>query len=51
MILKEIFLSNADLIPDYANNKLTVRLHSMSTPRFNTVVQKLCELMNDPQSI
>ena len=51
MILKEIFLSVADLIPDYANNKLKVRLHSMSTPRFNTVVQKLCELMNDTQSI
>jgi hypothetical protein len=51
MVLKEIFQSDADLIPDYAKKKLTVRIHSMSTPRFNKVVQKLCEEMNNTQTI
>lgn len=50
MILKEIFLSDADLIPDYVNNKLTVRLHSLSMPLFYKVAQKLSEIMNDTQT-
>jgi hypothetical protein len=50
MVLKEIFQSDADLIPDYVNNVLTVRLHSMSTNRFNKVAAKLCEIMNQTQT-
>ena len=46
-ILKEIFISCADLIPDYENEILYVRLHSMATPRANDIVKKLCALLND----
>ena len=46
-ILKEIFTSCADLIPDYQNDILYVRLHSLSTPRANTVAKYLCEFLND----
>jgi len=46
-ILKEIFTSSADLIPDYQNQILYVRLHSLSTHRANEVVEKLCAFLND----
>ena len=46
-ILKEIFTSCADLIPDYQNNILYVRLHSLATPRANETVKNLCTYLND----
>jgi hypothetical protein len=46
MILKEIFTSDADIIPDYENKKLIVRLHSLSTPRANMAVKELCAFLN-----
>lgn len=46
MILKEIFKSDADIIPDYKNRTLTVRLHSLSNNRFNQVAAKICEILN-----
>jgi hypothetical protein len=46
VILKEIFTSDADIIPDYENKKLTVRLHSLSTPRANMAVKALCTFLN-----
>lgn len=50
MILKEIFTSDADIIPDYKNKTLTVRLHSLSNNRFNQVAKKLCEILNETQT-
>ena len=50
MILKEIFTSDADIIPDYANKKLVIRLHSLSTPRANQAVKKLCSFLNETKS-
>jgi hypothetical protein len=50
MILKEIFESDADMIPDYENNILTVRLHSLSTPRANEVVKKSCVFLNQTET-
>ncbi len=49
-ILKEIFTTDADMIPDYQNNTLTIRLHSLSTPRANQAVIKLCEFLNQTQT-
>jgi len=46
-ILKEIFTSSADLIPDYQNQILYVRLHSLTTHRANEAVKKLCTFLND----
>jgi hypothetical protein len=46
MLLKEIFSSDADLIPDYKNHTLTIRLHSLSTPRANQAVKQLCVSLN-----
>jgi hypothetical protein len=50
-ILKEIFTTDADMIPDYQNNTLTIRLHSLSTPRANQAVIKLCEFLNQTQTL
>jgi hypothetical protein len=50
MILKEIFTTDADLIPDYINNKLTVRLHTLSTPRANNAAKELCDRLNQTQT-
>ena len=49
-ILKEIFTSDADMIPDYQNRKLTIRLHSLSTPRANQAVKGLCDFLNQTET-
>lgn len=51
MLVKEIIQSDADLMPDYQNKVLTVRLHSLSTPRANRAVEKLCKLLNETKTI
>jgi hypothetical protein len=50
MILKEIFTTDADLIPDYKNNNLTIRLHSLSTPRANNAARELCHRLNQTET-
>lgn len=51
MLVKEIIQSDADLIPDYGNNTLTVRLHTLSTPRANRAVMQLCKILNDTETV
>jgi hypothetical protein len=46
-LLKEIFTSCADLIPDYKNDILYVKLHSLTTPRANEMAKNLCAVLND----
>lgn len=50
-LLKEIFTSPADLYPDYQNNTLTILIHSLSSPRRNKTLNKLCLLLTDTQTI
>jgi hypothetical protein len=50
-IIKEILKSDADIIPDYADNTLTIKIHSLSTNRANFALEKLCDIMNETQSI
>lgn len=51
ILLKEIFSSDDNMIPDYQNNTLTIVLHSIYIPRTNEAVIKLCELLNETQTI
>lgn len=51
VLVKEIINSDADLIPDYTNNTLTVKLHSLSTPRANKAVQKICKTLTETETI
>jgi hypothetical protein len=50
VILKEIFTSDADMIPDYKNHTLTIRLHSLSTPRANQAMKDLCAFVNQTET-
>jgi len=51
MLVKEIIQSDADLLPNYEQKTLTVRIHSLSTPRANEAVSKLCPLLNETLTI
>ncbi len=44
--LKNIFQLPADLVPDEANRRLEVRLHSMANPRSNRALRGMCEVLN-----
>ena len=51
ILIKKILASDADLSPDYTNKTLTITLHSLATPRDNDAVEKLCQLLNESQTI
>ena len=51
MLVKEIIKNDADLIPDQQNKTLTVRLHSLSTPRANSAAQNLCNTLNETETL
>lgn len=51
MLVKQIMQNNADLLPDYENNTLTVVLHSLSATRFNKAAAKLAELLTQTETI
>ena len=51
MLLKEIFKSDADMIPDYLNKTLTIKVHSLSSPRANEALTKLCAFLNETETI
>lgn len=51
MLVKQIMENNADLLPDYENNTLTVVLHGLSAPRFNKAAAKIAELLTQTETI
>lgn len=51
MLVKEIIKNDADLIPDYDKKSLTVRLHSLSTPRANYAAKELCAILNETETL
>ncbi len=50
-LIKDVFTSEADIIPDYENKTLTIKLHSLSRPRANDAVKKICQLLNETETI
>ena len=50
-LLRDLFRSDADLIPDEARGVLEVRLHTLSNPRSNRAVQHLLEHLNAAEFI
>ena len=44
-LLREVFTTPADLLPDAAAGLLRVRLHSLATPRGNRALAALCEAL------
>jgi len=51
MLIKQIIATNADIIPDDENKTLTILLHSLSTPRFNTAANELAKVLTQTETI
>jgi hypothetical protein len=49
ILLKQIFVTDADIKVDKENKTLTVTLHTMSTTRHNTMVVNLCQVLNESE--
>ncbi len=47
MVVKQIIQSNADLLPNYKENTLTVVLYSLSANRYNIAVESILKLLNE----
>lgn len=45
-LLREIFLSSADILPEPEQHRLTVRVHSLANARSNRALASLCDLLN-----
>ncbi len=45
--MRQVFELPADLLPNYEQGTLVVRMHSMTTPRDNHVLATLCGVLND----
>jgi len=44
--LRELYTSDADLLPDHKAGTLTVRIHHMANRCSDTAIGKLCEELN-----
>lgn len=44
--LKSVFQQPADIVPDKEHRIMTVKFHTMSTPRANRALKQLCDVMN-----
>jgi hypothetical protein len=51
LLVKSIIKTKGDILPDYQNKTLTVKLYIQSNPRNNRAVEKLCELLTDSETI
>lgn len=51
MVVKQIIKSNADLIPNYQDQTLTVILYSLSAKRYNLAVQKITQILNETETV
>jgi hypothetical protein len=51
MFIQQVVNTSADLIPDDENNTLTVKLHTLATPRYNKALHELCLLLNQTETI
>jgi hypothetical protein len=50
-LLRDVFTSDADLIPDSEAKTLTVRLHHFTNPISDKAVRTLCETLNESETI
>ena len=50
-LVKSIIKSHADIIPDYQNKQLNIKLYTLSNPRMNLAIDKLCQLLNETLTV
>ena len=50
-LLKSIIKTQGDILPDYKQKTLTIKLYTQSNPRNNRAMEKLCELLTDSETL
>jgi len=50
-LVRQIFMTDADIEPDKENGILKIKIHNMTNPRNNGYVKKLCEVLNESETI
>ena len=50
-MVKSIINSTGDIVPDYLQKTLTIKIYTLATPRDNLALEKLCELLTDSETI
>jgi len=50
-LVRQIFMTDADMEPDVEKGILNVKIHNMTNPRNNRYVQKLCEVLNETETV
>lgn len=50
-LIREIYQKDADIKPDYENKKLIVNLHKLNHWKDDKVVEKLCEELNQTETV
>jgi hypothetical protein len=50
-IVRQMFETDADVLPDEENGILNVRIHNMSNPRDNRCVEQVCKVLNESETI
>jgi hypothetical protein len=48
-VLQDLFITEADILPDSINNRLRVRVHNASRPATNRVLHQLFEKLNQAE--
>lgn len=49
-LLQQIYTSNADILPDYLQRTLTVKVHHLNYRRDDKVLQYLCDQLNETET-
>ncbi len=50
-LVRQIFMTDADIKPDKEKGILKIQIHNMANPRHNGYVQKLCDIVNESETI
>lgn len=50
-LVRQIFQTDADIEPDELQKILKIKLHNMTNPRNNGYVKKLCEILNQSETV
>ena len=50
-LIRQIFETEADLLPDAKNKTLTVRIHHLTQAAHDQVLEKLCDTLNETRTV
>ena len=50
-LIRQIFETEADLLPDATNKTLTVQIHHLTQAAHDQVLEKLCAALNETQTV